>query len=105
MAAFIIFGVLAAFGALAVLWALFGFLLPGHRGLAMVYLCRGREEAVVRRYIWLRDLGLLHGPLILVDCALPEEERLCLIGNRHGVEFCDLEALSARLEQERKNVG
>lgn len=105
MAAFIVFGALAAFGTLSVLWALFGFLLPGQRDGAMVYLCRGREEAVIRRYAWLRDLGILHCPLILVDCALPEEERLRLIGNRHGVEFCGLEELTARLEQERKSVG
>lgn len=105
MAAFIILGVLAAFGALNVLWVLFGFLLPGQREPAMVYLCRGREGAVIRRYGWLRDMGFVHGPLILVDCALPEEERLRLIGNKHGVEFCGLEELPARLEQERKGFG
>ena len=103
MAAYIIFGVLAAFGALAVLWALLGFLLPGQRGPVTVYLCRGREEAVVRHWAWLRDLGLLHGPLILVDCPSCERERLTR--NRHGVEFYSLEELPARLEQERKDVG
>lgn len=105
MAAFIVFGVLAAFGALAVFWAMFGFLLPGQREPVMVYLCRGREEAVVRRWSWLRDLGLLHCPLILVDCTLPEEARLRLIKNRNGLEFCGLEDLCARLEQERKGFG
>ena len=103
MTAFLIFGVLAAFGALAVLWALLGFLLPGQRGTAMVHLCRGKQEAAVRRWSWLRDLGLLHCPLILVDCPPCERERLAR--NRHGVEFCGLEDLAARLEQERKSVG
>ena len=103
MTAFMIFGVLAAFGALAVLWTLLGFLLPGQRGTALVHLCQGRQEAAVRRWGWLRDLGLLHCPLILVDCPASDRERLAR--NRHGVEFCGLEELSARLEQEREGVG
>lgn len=102
MAALIVLCVLAAFGVLSVLWVLFGFLLPGQQGTVMVHLCRGREEAAIRRYRWLRDVGLLHSKLILVDSVLNGEERERLCGRGHDVEFCGLEELSARLEQERK---
>lgn len=103
MTVFLIFGVLAAFGGLSLLWALLGFLLPGQRATVMVHLCRGRQEAAVRRWGWLRDLGLLRCPLILVDCPLCDRERFAR--DRHGVEFCDLADLTARLEQEREGVG
>ena len=103
MTAFLIFGVLAAFGALAMLWALLGFLLPVQRGTAMVHVCRGRQEAAVRRWGWLRDLGLVRCPLILIDCPLCDRERLA--GYRHGITFCDLAELGARLEQERDGLG
>lgn len=105
MATLIILTVLAAFGVLSALWALFGFLLPGQRGPVMVCLCRsgGKEEAVIRRYRWLRDLGLLHCPLILVDGGLTEEERVRL--GKQDVEICTLAELDARLEQEREILG
>lgn len=105
MAAWIVLCVLAAFGALSVLWALFGFLLPGQRGAAVVCLCRpgGREEAVIRRYRWLRDLGLVRSPLLLVDCGLTEAEKSRL--HKQGVELCEMAELTARLEQERERLG
>ena len=106
MATLIILAVLAAFGVLSVMWALFGFLLPGQRGTAMVCLCRGdgAEESVLRHYGWLRDLGLVRCPLLLVDCGITEEERTRLLRLKQGVEICTMEELPSRLEQERKKL-
>lgn len=107
MVTMIILAVLAAFGVLSVLWALLGFLLPGQRGTAMVYLWRdyGEGEQALRHFGWLRDLGLLRCPLLLIDCGMTEEERARVLTNRPGVEICTLEELPSRLEQERKEVG
>ena len=104
MALWIMFGILAAFGALAVLWALFGFLLPGQKGTVTVHLCSGCEEAAVRRYRWMRGLGLLRGRLILVDSGLSDAERERLRCHGQDVEFCTLAELTAGLEQERKEL-
>lgn len=107
MAGWIFFSVLAAFGALCVLWALFGFLLPGQRGAVLVCLCRPghEEEAILRHYGWLRGLGLLRAPLLLIDGGLTEEERARLLKGRPGVELCGPEILALRLEQERNRLG
>ena len=107
MATMIVLTVLAAFGAVSVLWALFGFLLPGQRGTAMVYLWRepGKGELALRNYGWLRDWGLIRGPLLLIDCGMTEEERTRLIKGRQGIEICTLEELPSRLEQEREKLG
>lgn len=107
MATLIILAVLAAFGALSIIWVLFGFLLPGQRGTAMVYLCRedGIEEQILRHYGWLRDLGLVRCPLLLIDCGMTDEERTRLLKNKQGVEICTMEELSSRLEQERNRLG
>ena len=103
MANWIILTILAAFGALCALWAMLGFLLPGQRGAAMVCICCGDEEPLLRHYGWLRGMGLLKGPLLLVDSGLTEEERIRLLKGRQGVEICSPEELYFRLEQERNN--
>lgn len=106
MGIFVLIGALAAFGLVCALWTIAGALLPGRRGGAVTVLCRpGLQEApAVRRYGWLRDLGLLCEPILLVDCGLSEVERkeLCRLG-RH-VEFCSLEDVIARLEVERNRL-
>ena len=64
---YVIVGTLAAFGALCVLWVLFGFLLPGCGG--GVIFCLSREENarhIFRRYRWLRDLGLVRSRLVIL---------------------------------------
>jgi hypothetical protein len=106
VAGWIILSVLAAFGVLCVIWALFGFLLPGQRGAVLVCLCRpgNKEEVIIRHYGWLRDLGLSKAPLLLVDGGLTEEERARLLQCRQGVEICSPEELIFRLEQERNRL-
>lgn len=96
---------LAAFGVLCVLWTLFGHLLPGNKGTVLVFFANGTElDAVVRYYSWLRGLGVLRSPLIIVDGALTQMQRQSL-QQRQGIEICDPEALACRIEQERRKLG
>lgn len=105
MAALIALTVLGAFGLLCAVWALFGFLLPGQRGAAAVFLCRGEvgEEAVLRRYLWLYNTGLVRCPLLLVDCGLSQPDRTRL--ERYPITLCTPEELQDKLEQEREHLG
>ena len=105
MAMDIIVAVFAAFGLLFALWSLFGFLLPGQKGAVMVIYADGTEpENAVRYYCWLRDMGLLRGPLIVVDGGLTDRQHQMLL-RRHGIEICDPQELTCRIEQERKKLG
>lgn len=104
MAVMIVLTVLAGFGALCVLWAIFGAWLPGYRGTVMICLCRcGEEEAVIRRYRWLRGMGLLRCPLVLVGSTLSQEELHRL--RKHDMDIHTLAELCAGTEQERESVG
>lgn len=88
MTALVILSVLAAFGVLCVLWAFLGWMLPGQKGVTMVYVCRGENvEAVLRRYRWLRDMGLVHERLLIVDEGMTEQQKRILEG-KHGIEIC-----------------
>lgn len=105
MAALIILAVLGAFGLLCAVWVLFGFLLPGQRGAAAVLLCHGEaaEEAVLRRYLWLYNIGLIRCPLLLVDCGLSRQDRARL--EKFPFPLCSPEELQTKLEQEREHLG
>ena len=100
MAGYIILGTLAAMGFLSLLWVSFGWLLPGLKGCSLV--CLGRPgEGLLRRYRWLRDLGLLNCPLLMVteDPAGETEEAF-----GSGMELCSRDALWQRLERERTDL-
>ena len=105
MAKTVILGFFTAMGILSVLWAGLGWLLPGGTG-GVTVLCCGpglKEEAFVRRWRWLRGLGLVQSTLLVVDRGLAPQERAWL--SECGlVEFCSLEDLPARLELERNQV-
>lgn len=93
MAGYIIVGTLAAFGAMSLLWALLGWLLPGGQGCVLV--CWGQpDEGILSRYRWLRGTGLLRCTLIAVDAKDADP--------RKDVEICAGEELLSRLERERK---
>ena len=98
--------VMAAFGAVCMIWALFGWMIPGSKGGIMV--CFGTpglpESAFFRRYLFLRNLGLLEIPLIIVDRGLSAPERRKLEHTYRGIELCGSEELSERLQLERKRI-
>ena len=101
MACLICLGALAAFGLLSIFWCLFGWLLPKTGG---VMLCLEGEDAhaLVRRYLWLRGLGVVACPLIVADRDLAEPERAWM--ESHGVEVCPPEALAQRLGIGERNI-
>lgn len=107
MAGFICIGVLAAFGALSILWTLFGWMLPGSRdGIVICYGTPGLPESgFIRRYLFLRDLGLIGSTLILVDQGLAEPELRWLEARHWGIEICSRAELPERLELERNRIG
>lgn len=98
MAGYILIGVLAAFGGVSVLWTLFGWLLPGSSGGVLVYPGRPGEGELsfARRYLWLRGLGLLKCPMIVVDLGLTVREKEWL--ETRGIEIRSPEAFAAGLE-------
>ncbi len=103
---YLLVGALAAFGSLCALWALLGWLLPGGRGLTAVCFCGpglGQLPAL-RRWCWLRDLGLIRGKLLIVDCGISEKERKILAQMGAGIEIWDPAALPGRLELERERL-
>lgn len=84
----VILGVLAAIGALFVLWLLLGALLPGGKDSAVAVLCKeGNEKSLLRRYRWLRELSLLRCDIVLLDSRLPLEARQEIIEHYPGVDF------------------
>lgn len=92
MAGYVLFGALAAFGLLSVLWATLGWLLPSGKGCVVV--CYGvPDPGIVSRWKWLQSLGLLRCPLI----AVTEEAA-------GDIEICAGEELIARLEMERNRL-
>jgi len=106
LAGFIFLGAAAAYGVFCAVWALFGWIISGGEGGALVCRCRpGRSELpLIRRYILLKELGLIRMPLLLLDCALPEQELARLRGKCRTIEICSLQDLPARLELERNRI-
>lgn len=91
---YVLLGALAAYGALNVLWAGLGWLLPGMRGCALVYM--GMPDDGIRcRYRWLRGLGLIDCPLLAVTEEADSEE----------MEVCSREDLLSRLAWEAEKFG
>lgn len=97
--AMVIMVILAAFGALCVLWVGFGWLVSPPRKMVMIYL--GPEdgaEAAIRCHNWMRGVGLIEGQLIIIGDGLPENQCQLL---RKNSEICTMAQIQTRLEQER----
>lgn len=100
---YILLGTFALLGLVCALWGLVSGWFCNDRGSVIVYLCQesGMEYAQLQRYRWLRGMGFLHCPLLMVDSMLPLREQQLICSNYPGVEFCTLAELPARLELER----
>ena len=87
---YVVLGLLAAFGLFCVFWTLFGFLLPGSSRCTVVLLCKPeREAAVLRRFLWLRELGALRCSILIVGRGLSPCQRRHIQRKYHFVEFYD----------------
>ena len=104
MAGYVIMGALAAFGLICVIWIGCGFFLPDCRGGIAVLSgpLEGKSLVTARRWIWLREMGLLYSPLVVLEETVTDAERewLCC----HGFEICSRNALMQRLGIGEKNV-
>ena len=87
---YVLLGLLAAFGLVCVLWVLLGLMLPGSRRCTVMLLCNPKEEtALLRRFLWLRELGLLRCGILLSGQGLSAHQRHQLRQKYHSIEFCD----------------
>lgn len=89
MLLYVIMGVFAAVGVLFLLWLLLGACLTGCRRTTVAIYCREQDLlALLRRYRWLRELGLVHTSLVILDSALCREARQSITQTYPGVTFC-----------------
>ena len=97
MVGYVFIGALAAFGLICGVWIVCGFFLPDCRGGGAVLAGPLDEKtfATARRWIWLREMGLLYTPLIGVEETFPEEEQAWLCC--HGFILCSRAAVIERL--------
>ncbi len=104
---------LQASGVLLILWITLGFLVLGaERGGMCVRVCREGDvvqvEAFVRSCAWLREMGFLRVPVLLVDMGMTENELFRLesfISNRKDVFLCGEGELTRILEKEAEVHG
>ena len=98
MAGCILLGTLAAFGLVSALWVLYGLFLPPDRdGVLYAPAKPGvTERSFARRYLWLRELGLLRCSLTMVDYGISGSERDWLTDR--GITICSPAELSAGLK-------
>ena len=90
MIVYVLLGLLAAFGLVCMMWVLFGFLLPGSRRCTVVVLCSPEQEtALLRRLLWLRELGLLRCGIYLSGRGLTDHQRRYIQRKYRSVEFFD----------------
>lgn len=102
----IVFGAMAAFGAVCIFAVLFCWMLPtGDNSILLCNCSAGvRESFFIRRYVYLKELGLLECTLLVVDLGLSETERKWLLHQSCGIEIVDPGELYQRLELERNRI-
>ena len=102
----IVLGAMAAFGAICILRVLFGWMLPEFEdGILLISVSAGIPESFsIRRYVYLKELGLLNCTMLAVDLGLSETERKWLLQQNCGIEIVDPEDLNGRLELERNRI-
>ena len=89
-------GTLAAIGGLCVLWTAIGWLLNRRCRGDIVCFCQTEEEVGnLFRLLWLRDLGLLNGRILMSEAGL--DKGLCGHFTQIGIELCSPEELALQL--------
>ena len=95
---FVLLMMLAAFGLFCCIYCTVGFFLSNdRRPLLICLLPRDHHpDGAIARYRLLRDLGLVHGPLLIMGTGAEDMGA--------DIEFCTAQELPARLELERKHL-
>lgn len=95
---FVIIGFFGAFGVLCALWILLGSWLTKDGGSrVIIYPAPGHEMVAVRRFLWLRNLGLVREEVMFVSSAPSQAQDT-------GVEFISLEQYIVQLTEEREKL-
>lgn len=106
MAGMILIGTLAFFGAFAALWLLWSWLLgKGMGAVVLLFVGRPCREQALLRCRRLRELGLLSGGVLVVDCGLTPPERRVLERKYPEYVFLMPEELPSGSELERYYFG
>jgi hypothetical protein len=93
MLLYFVFGVLAAVGALFLVWLLMGFMFPGSKECTVAIRCQpDRELALLRRFRWLRELESLRCEIIFLDSQSTPESRQQMLAYYPYLQFCTGEA-------------
>jgi len=70
MTGFVWVGALAAFGAVSALWLVYG--LCCGKPVGRLLIVSNGQKGLIRRLLWLREVGLLSCPMVLIDPELDE---------------------------------
>lgn len=84
---YFVIGALAAFGLVCAIWICLGGSLMDVG--TVTVLCDGNEERLVRRYLWLRGLGLARCRMVLVNSRLSSHCRQRIRDRCPDVTFRD----------------
>ena len=88
MILYLCMGILAAVGGLFLLWLLIGCFLPKKRQGSVAVSCQAEDLYVVlRRYRWMRELGLTRFTLVIIPMGISQEQVQGVQENYPGVTF------------------
>lgn len=104
MAGYILFGALAAFGLICLVWIGCGLVLPRIAGgMAVLAGPLDREKLdTARRWIWLREMDLMYSDMTAIAETLNREEWMWL--ESHGFEICSRVEIAHRLGIGEKRI-
>ena len=95
---YVLLGFFAAVGVLSLLWLCAGLFLPDEKKQPVAICCpQNGTLTLLRRYRWLRELGLVRCPIVLLDSDLSLQEQKTLAQHYPCISF----STTQRWKQER----
>ena len=102
---YVFFGAFAAFGVLSALWVIGGVFLPGGCRCSTAVICPAKAEiAVIRRFCWLREMGLTRARLTILDSGLNAAQRRFIRRRYPYIHFCARQDWLCGQGEERKDI-
>ena len=101
MALYVCIGMLAAFGLVWVLWLIYGMCCGKPDGLLLIV--SGRGQGLIRRCLWLRELGLLRSRMAVISPELDAVEIWWL--RQYGIEIWPSQDLTEGYGTGEKRYG
>lgn len=98
---YVFFGFFAAFGVLCALWVLFGQCLPASSGCQAAVCCpKEKVIPVLRRFCWLRELGLTRCELTVIDSGLNSAQQIYIRQRYPYIHFTTRQAWMSDAREE-----